>query len=379
MKRIGNFEILATEGEARSGTLTTAHGEFQTPAFMPVGTQGTVKGVTPKQLEELGAEIILSNTYHLELRPGSELIRDLGGLHKFMGWKGPILTDSGGYQVFSLSKLRRISEQGVEFQSHVDGSPIFFSPERVIEIQENLGVDIMMVLDECLPFPCDEARARESLELTQRWAERSLRARKREGSLMFGIAQGGMHPELRKIACSELMSLEFDGYAIGGVSVGEPPEVMLELTQLCCSILPKEKIRYLMGVGTPSDIVQAVARGVDMFDCVIPTSSARFGRLFTLDGHLNIRNSQYRRDESPIDAECDCYCCSNFSRAYLSHLVHAKEILASELASLHNLRFYQRLMAGIRDAVRRGTFSKFSHDFLERYKPESDGVKRGVE
>jgi len=367
--------VHSTDGCARYGEYSTAHGTFETPAFMPVGTQGTVKGVAPDRLAALGAQIILSNTYHLDLRPGSELIRDLGGLHRFMGWSGPILTDSGGYQIFSLSKLRRISEDGVEFQSHIDGEKKFFTPERVVEIQENLGVDIMMVLDECLPYPCGELQARDSLGLTLRWAERSLRARKRSDYSMFGIVQGGVHPQLRAESCREIVKLGFDGHAIGGLSVGEPPEVMLELAQLCCSELPAEKIRYLMGVGTPTDIVQAVAAGVDLFDCVIPTRSARFGRLFTPDGHINIRNSEFRRDESAIDAECDCYCCTNFSRAYLSHLVHCKEILASELASLHNLRFYQRLMRDIREAIRQRSFSLFINDFLKRYKPSDEALE----
>ncbi len=372
MTKENRFTLTATDGNARTGTYTTAHGAFETPAFMPVGTQGTVKGVTPAHLKDLGAQIILSNTYHLELRPGSELVRDLGGLHRFMAWPGPILTDSGGYQVFSLARLRKITEDGVEFQSHIDGAKMFFSPERVIEIQENLGVDIMMVLDECLPYPSEESAAEISLGLTERWAARSLAARKGEAS-MFGIVQGGMHERLRRRACASIAELGFDGNAIGGLSVGEPPELMLELTELCCSELPREKVRYLMGVGTPSDIVRAVGHGVDMFDCVIPTRSARFGRIFTAKGHYNIRNQQYRRDESPLEPGCDCYSCSNFTRAYVAHLVHAKEILASELATLHNLRFYQRLMRDIRAAVRAGQYSKFSHDFLSQFRPdESD-------
>ena len=365
---IGSFDVLAEDGLARTGVFQTAHGSFETPAFMPVGTQGTVKGVTPRELRELNAQIILSNTYHLELRPGSELIRDLGGLHRFMGWDGPILTDSGGYQVFSLAKLRKLSERGVEFQSHLDGGKVFFTPERVIEIQENLGVDIMMVLDECLPFPSTAEAADRSLELTLRWAERSLAARKRPECLMFGIVQGGMHADLRAKACERLCAMPFDGYAIGGLSVGEPPSVMLEVAGLSASKLPREKIRYLMGVGTPTDLVQAVALGIDLFDCVIPTRSGRFGRLFTAAGPINIRNQQFRADSQPIEPGCDCYSCRNFSRAYISHLTHTKEILASELASLHNLRFYQRLMERIRLSIKSGSFSRFYQDFLSHYR-----------
>lgn len=372
------FTITATDGAARRGTFQTAHGAFETPAFMPVGTQGTVKGVNPAQLRELNAQIILSNTYHLELRPGSELIRDLGGLHKFMGWSGPILTDSGGYQVFSLSKLRKMSDRGVEFQSHLDGAKMFFTPESVIGIQENLGVDIMMVLDECLAHPATEEAAKRSLDLTLRWAERSLRARTRPECLMFGIVQGGMYPALRKEAAEALVTLGFDGYAVGGLSVGEPTELMLEIARVSAQSLPRDRVRYLMGVGTPTDIVNAVALGIDMFDCVIPTRSARFGRVFTERGPLNLRNARYRTDPEPIDSACDCYCCRSFSRAYISHLMHAKEILASELASLHNLRFYQRLMERIRLSIQSGSFSRFFQDFQSQYMSdgaEGDGAK----
>lgn len=368
------FVLESTDGAARTGRVTTAHGVFETPAFMPVGTQGTVKGVNPSQLRALGAQIILSNTYHLELRPGSELIKKLGGLHRFMGWDGPILTDSGGYQVFSLAKLRKITEEGVEFQSHIDGEKKFFSPEQVIQIQENLGVDILMVLDECLAHPATFEQARESLELTYRWAKRSIAVPREQPSQVFGILQGGMHSELRKIAAEQISSLGFDGHAIGGLSVGEPQELMLELTSACCAVLPTDKVRYLMGVGTPADIVKAVGLGVDMFDCVIPTRSARFARLFTKYGHLNIRNQQHRDDDSPIESDCDCYCCQNFSRAYLAHLTHAKEILASELATIHNLRFYQRLMSDIREAIRNKRYSEFSSGFLENYRPDDSNL-----
>ncbi|MFN8388875.1 MAG: tRNA guanosine(34) transglycosylase Tgt [Bdellovibrionota bacterium] len=371
---IGRFVIHARENMARSGEMTTAHGVFETPAFMPVGTQGTVKGVTPRQLEELGAQIVLSNTYHLHLRPGDELIRDLGGLHRFMGWRGPILTDSGGYQVFSLTKLRKLTDEGCAFQSHIDGSPVMFTPEKVISIQENLGVDIMMVLDECLAYPSTVQEASDSLDRTLRWAERSQAARSKKECLAFGIVQGGMHPELRQRSAESLVRMDFDGYAIGGLSVGEPNDLMLDVAALSARALPQDKIRYLMGVGTPSDIVRAVALGIDLFDCVIPTRSARFGRLYTADGDINIRNSVYRSDSAPIDSECDCYACKNFSRAYISHLMHAKEMLGSELASLHNLRFYQRLMEDIRKAVKANSFTQFGEHFLRRHRDDDQGI-----
>ncbi len=355
---LGTFEIAARDGAARTGKFLTHHGWFETPAFMPVGTQGTVKGVTPAALKDLGAQIVLSNTYHLHLRPGDELIRDLGGLHSFMGWDGPILTDSGGYQVFSLSKLRKIDNDGVNFQSHVDGSPLRFTPEKVIGIEENLGVDIMMVLDECLPYPSTKEQAEKSLELTLRWAKRSQEARNRPESLAFGIVQGGMFPELRTIAAAETVKLGFNGYAIGGLSVGEPPELMYELVRHTAPLLPESQVRYLMGVGYARDIVTAVAAGVDMFDCVIPTRSARFGRLFVGNSSINLRNSIFRTDKNPIEIGCECYTCTNFSKAYLSHLFHAKEVLAVTLASIHNLFYYQRLMRDIRAAIRGRELSK---------------------
>ncbi len=363
-KKNGEFVLRNTDGSARCGTFTTVHGDFQTPAFMPVGTQGTVKGMTPDRLVDIGAEIILSNTYHLHLRPGEELIYEAGGIHRFMGWQGPILTDSGGYQVFSLTKLRTVSNDGVMFQSHLDGKAINFTPERVIQIQERLGVDIAMVLDECCAYPLGKEEVSASLQRTLSWARRSLEARRREETSCFGIVQGGMYPELRDQAVREMMKLPFDGYAIGGVSVGEPVEVMREIAKQCAQLLPVGKIRYLMGVGTPEDIVHAVSYGIDLFDCVIPTRSARFGRLYTQGGYLNIRNSEYRNDHSAIDSKCDCMTCRTFSRAYLSHLVHAKEVLAIELATVHNLRFYQRLMAEIRQAISEKRFSLFAKEFL---------------
>ena len=375
-KKIGVFEILAKEGRARAGVFHTAHGAFQTPAFMPVGTQGTVKGVDPQRLEELGAEIVLANTYHLHLRPGDELIRDLGGLHKFMAWDGPILTDSGGFQVFSLAKLRTVTESGVTFQSHIDGSSVEFTPEKVVRIQENLGVDIMMVLDECLPYPCDKVQAAESLVRTLNWARAAKAAKVKKECLIFGIVQGGVYPDLRVQAAEGLKEIGFDGYAIGGVSVGEPTEAMREITDYSTRSLPEERVRYLMGVGTPTDIVCSVALGVDMFDCVMPTRSARFGRLFTSnregESYINIRNTEFRTDSAPIDADCDCYTCRNFSRAYISHLIHSKEVLAVELASLHNLRFYQRLMSDIRTALCAGRFAVFMEEFLAKHRENKE-------
>lgn len=362
------IDIVATDGPARAAVIHTAHGVFESPAFMPVATQGAVKGIAPFQLREVGSQIVLSNTYHLHLRPGDELIRDLGGLHRFMGWDGPILTDSGGYQVFSLSKLRKISNEGVVFQSHLDGASIKLTPERVVKIQENLGVDIMMVLDECLPADADKNAAKKSLALTQLWAERSKKARCKEQIMAFGIVQGGMFNDLRQQACRQLIELDFDGYAVGGLSVGESTDLMRELTGVSCELLPADKPRYLMGVGTPLDIVESVALGIDMFDCVIPTRSARFGRIYCNPAPYNIRNKRFRTEQGPLDVNCDCYTCSNFTSAYISHLVHANEMLGLQLATLHNLRFYQRLMQTIRQHICAGTFISFAKEFAENWK-----------
>jgi queuine tRNA-ribosyltransferase len=368
---IGSFSVLSESGDARRAQLQTAHGVFNTPAFMPVGTQATVKGVNPDQLRAMGAEIILSNTYHLHLRPGDELIRDMGGLHSFMGWDAPILTDSGGYQVFSLSNLRKIDDDGVVFKSHLDGSPIRFTPESVVGIQENLGVDIMMVLDECLAPGASHREAKESWQRTLDWARRSKIARSKTECLLFSIVQGGMFEDLRIKSASDLQELEFDGYAIGGLSVGESVEEMRAMTKVSASALPKDKPRYLMGVGTPRDLVDSVEMGIDMFDCVMPTRSARFGRLFTEDGWINIRNAAFCRDPEPIDADCRCYTCMNFTRAYISHLIRAKEVLAVELCSIHNLHFYQNLMRRIRSAIEDGQYSDFASEFRRRWKPSS--------
>ncbi len=364
---IGEFKIINTEGEARRGEFQTRMGSFQTPAFMPVGTQGTVKGILARDLEEIGAEIILSNTYHLHLRPGENVIKDLGGIHEFMNWKGPILTDSGGYQVFSLSKLRKITEEGVTFRSHLDGAKVLFSPENVVRIQETLGVDIMMVIDECLPPNATQEEVKKSWQITLNWAERSLAAKNRADVLPFGIVQGGMFEEERERAINDLIKLPFAGYAIGGLSVGEDKETMRKITAFSAPKLPKNKPRYLMGVGLPIDIVESVALGVDMFDCVIPTRSARFGRLFTMDGYINIRNKEYRTDSNPIDADCDCYSCRNHSRAYVSHLIHAKEMVGATLASLHNLRFYQRLVKMIRSKIEANEFSLFAEECRKKW------------
>lgn len=362
MNPIGTFNITHKEGKARRGTFYTRSGSFQTPAFMPVGTQGTVKGITARELKEIEAEIILSNTYHLHIRPGEELIRDLGDIHKFMAWDGPILTDSGGFQVFSLSGLRKISDEGVRFQSHVDGKEILFTPESVMKIQETLGVDIMMVLDECLNKDATHEQARISWDRTLLWAKRSLDARERADVLPFAIVQGGMFEDLREKSVRDLTELNFPGYAIGGLSVGEDKALMRTICTFTAPLLPEDKPRYLMGVGTPLDIVESVYAGVDMFDCVMPTRSGRFGRIFTMDGFFNIRNSKYRTDSRPLEEGCDCYCCKTYSRAYISHLNHAKEMLGSSLASLHNLRFYQRLVKLIRVKIENNEFSSFREE-----------------
>lgn len=364
MQNKSPFLLRATDHLARRGVFSTIHGDFETPAFMPVGTQATVKGVTPRVLSEIGAQIILTNTYHLHIRPGDELIRDLGGVHRFMAWEGPILSDSGGYQVFSLGKCAEVSNDGVVFQSHVDGSKISLTPEKVIQIQEYLGVDISMVLDHC-PSSIDERSIIEAaLKRTIEWAKRSQKVERREGSFLFAITQGGIHHDLRLRAIDELVPLGFDGYAIGGVSVGEPSEQIYQTVEFTAPRLPEDKIRYLMGVGTPTDIVIAASYGVDLFDCVIPTRSARFGRLYIEGSYINIRNSRYRKDSGPIDENCDCYTCSKFSRAYLAHLFHAKEVLAVELATMHNLRFYQELMKQIREAISEKRMASLVKNFV---------------
>jgi queuine tRNA-ribosyltransferase len=351
------FQIHKTSGRARLGELHTAHGVIRTPAFMPVGTAATVKAVRMADVKATGADIILGNTYHLMLRPGAERIAKLGGLHKFSGWNGPILTDSGGFQVMSLSQLRKISEKGVEFQSHIDGSKHMLSPERSMEIQHLLGSDITMIFDECTPYPATHEVAKKSMELSLRWAERSKKAFiEREGYGLFGIVQGSVYEDLRKISALELDKIGFDGMAIGGLAVGEGQEEMFRVLDFTTPNLPENKPRYLMGVGKPDDIIGAVKRGVDMFDCVIPTRSGRTGQIFTKDGTLNIKNAKYADDPTPIDETSPCPASSQYSKAYLHHLVKSNEILGAMLLTEHNLWFYQDLMRGIREAIEKGEF-----------------------
>jgi len=359
--------------KGRIGRITTPHGEVRTPVFMPVGTQGTVKTMTPEELKSIGAQIVLGNTYHLYLRPGHKLIEELGGLHRFMHWDRPILTDSGGYQIFSLADLRRkFTEDGVEFQSHIDGGKRHqLTPELAIEIQESLGSDIMMVLDECTPYPADDDVARISMELSLRWASRCLAARKSAGAL-FGIVQGGMHPQLRREYIERLMELEhearFDGIALGGLSVGEPIPIMYEMVEASEQYLPVDRPRYLMGVGTPEDLVECIDRGIDMFDCVMPTRHGRNGGIFTSGGDLNIENARFATDSGPLDPACGCYTCRNYSRAYVSHLFRAKEMLAARLATLHNLQFYLDLIDRASLALREDRYPEFKRNFLESRK-----------
>ena len=351
---------------ARRGEVRTLHGTVQTPVFMPVGTQATVKGVTPENLKELGAQIILGNTYHLYIRPGHELIRSFGGLHTFMNWARPILTDSGGFQIFSLKDLTKITEEGAAFKSHHDGSKLFLSPEDAVAVQEALGSDIMMCLDTCIPYPATREEAIASTDLTGRWARRSRAAHKERGQLLFGIIQGGMYPDLRAKAVEELVEIGFDGYALGGLSVGEPAELMMEITEEIAALMPADYPRYLMGVGTPENLVEAVYRGIDMFDCVMPTRNARNGMLFTSSGRLVIKNARHQDDHRPVDEECDCYTCRNYSRAYLRHLFMAREILSSQLNTIHNLHYYVGLMARMRKAIEEDRFSQFRQEFYAK-------------
>jgi len=353
---------------ARLGRMVTAHGEVETPAFMPVGTRGVVKTLTPDELAAAGSSIILANTYHLWLRPGHDLVREMGGLHRFCGWPGPILTDSGGFQVFSLAPLRKIREEGVEFRSHLDGTPLVLTPEKSIEIQQALASDIMMAFDECPAQPSTRETNIEALERTTRWAERCLRAREtgRGTGALFGIVQGGLFEDLRRRHAEEMIPLGFDGYAIGGVSVGEPRAEVHRIVHASVGLLPEDRPRYLMGVGRPEELVEFVGAGVDMFDCVMPTRNARNGQLFTSRGVVNIKREEYARDPGPIDAECDCPTCRGYSRAYLRHLYRTGEILAARLNTLHNVYFYQRVMARCREAVRQGCYDEFRREFLRR-------------
>jgi queuine tRNA-ribosyltransferase len=358
-----SFEKLGEDGKARRGRLNFPRGVVETPAFMPVGTYGTVKGMLPRDIEEIGAHIILGNTFHLMLRPGTEVVKAHGDLHDFTQWQGPILTDSGGFQVFSLGEMRKITEQGVTFRSPVDGSKVELSPEIAIQVQRDLGSDIVMIFDECTPYPATEKQAKESMELSLRWAERSKNAHKGNPAALFGIVQGGMYESLRDQSLEGLEKIGFDGYAIGGLSVGEPKEDMIRILDHLPPKMPEDKPRYLMGVGRPEDIVEAVRRGVDMFDCVMPTRNARNGYLFTSTGIVKIRNAKNRHDTGPLDERCDCYTCQHFSRSYLHHLDKCGEMLGSQLNTIHNLRFYQNLMSGLRGAIEAGTLSDFVSEF----------------
>lgn len=358
-----SFEINTTQGRARAGRLFTPHGEINTPVFAPVGTQATVKAVTPEQLNSLGASLVLANTYHLYLRPGDDVIAEMGGLHKFMRWKNPILTDSGGFQIFSLEENRTIDDDGVTFKSHIDGSTHRLTPEKVINIQENLGADIIMVLDECAP-PYNQAYNERALGRTHEWAKRCLNAKRRDDQALFGIVQGGVFPELRKRSSEYLSSLDFPGYAIGGLSVGEKKEEMYMTIEIVDKELPENKPRYLMGVGTPEDLVNGVRRGIDMFDCVLPTRLARHNTAMTKFKRLNLVNATYARDNDPIDDTCSCYTCTNFSRGYIRHLIIAKEMLSATLLSIHNLHMLITLTHEIRDAILRGTFDEFAEDYF---------------
>lgn len=365
-----NYELVAEDRKtgARAGLLHTPHGVFKTPMFMPVGTQATVKTVTPEELEEMGAQIILSNTYHLFLRPGTELIHEAGELHRFMNWNKGILTDSGGFQVFSLGAMRKITEEGVYFRSFLDGSKQFLSPEISIRAQEDLGSDIAMAFDECIPYPADYEYARKSTERTTRWAKRCIKAHQRTDRGIFGIIQGGMYKDLRKQSAMEISSLSFDGVAVGGLSVGEPHDLMYDILEETTQWMPKGKARYLMGVGTPDCLVEGVARGVDMFDCVFPTRVARNGMAMIHTGRMNMKNKQYERDFHPIEESCGCYTCRNYTRAYIRHLYKSEELLAFRLVTIHNLYFLLQFMRDMREAIVQGNFSEFREHFMEHYK-----------
>ncbi len=370
------FELLRThrESKARRGRLTTAHGVIETPAFMPVGTQGSVKSVSPRELRELKAQVVLGNTYHLFVRPGLDVIRHFGGLHRFMNWDLPILTDSGGYQIFSLAKLRKITDEGVRFQNHLDGTPTFISPEIAMEIQATLGSDIAMVLDECPPWPCEHEYAARSLEMTIRWARRSKDAPHANGQLVFGIVQGATFADLRRQSAEATVQIGFDGYAIGGVSVGEPEPEMMLAVENSEPYLPADKPRYAMGLGTPPQLIELIARGVDMFDCVLPTRIARNGTAFTAAGTINLKNAEFTLDTRPIEEGCTCAACSEFARGYIRHLIKAEEILGLRLITLHNLHFYLTLMQRTRDAIDGGGFGEFRQSFVGGYKLRGDTI-----
>lgn len=370
MKPAITYELLhvCKQTGARRGIVHTPHGDIQTPVFMPVGTQATVKSMTPEELKEVGAQIILANTYHLFLRPGHELVKEAGGLHKFMHWDRPILTDSGGFQVFSLGALRTISEEGVEFRSHLDGSKQFLSPEKAMEVENALGADIIMAFDECCPYPSTYEYTKKSMERTTRWAKRCKEAHSRkEDQGLFGIIQGGFYKDLRKQSAEDLIKLDFPGYAIGGISVGEPKEEFLDILQYTTPLMPENKPRYLMGVGTPDYLVEAAIAGIDMCDCVIPTRLARHGTAFTSKGKIVVRNAIYERDFNPLDDECDCYACRNYTRAYIRHLVKTNEILGIRLLSIHNIKFLTNLMDKVRIEIERDNLGSFRKEFYRKY------------
>jgi queuine tRNA-ribosyltransferase len=360
------FDLLNNDSGARRGRMSFARGIVETPVFMPVGTYGTVKAMTPEELRELGSQIILGNTFHLMLRPGTEIIEKHGGLHEFMNWHWPILTDSGGFQVFSLADSRKITEQGVHFRSPMNGDKVFLGPEEAISVQHSLGSDIVMIFDECTPFPASEEEVQRSMQLSLRWAQRSKDAHGENEGALFGIIQGGMYEHLRIASLQGLMDIDFPGYAIGGLSVGEPIEQMYEVLDFIAGQMPEHKPRYLMGVGTPEDLVEGVRRGIDMFDCVMPTRNARNGYLFTDTGAIKIRNAKHRSSDKPLDEDCTCYTCQNYSRAYLHHLDKAVEILGARLNTIHNLHYYHSLMAGMRAAIETNTFEKFVGDFYDK-------------
>jgi queuine tRNA-ribosyltransferase len=360
------FELIEKDGSARHGKITLPRGEIQTPVFMPVGTYGAVKSVTPNELTELGSQIILGNTFHLMLRPGVEIIRKFGGLHKFINWQGPILTDSGGFQVFSLAESRKITEQGVHFKSPVNGDAVFLGPEEAMAVQRDLDADIVMIFDDCTPFPAEKKQVRDSMELSLRWAQRSKEAHGDSSHALFGIIQGGMYPELRDESLDGLKQIGFDGYAIGGLSVGEPVEEMLRMINHIAPNMPENCPRYLMGVGTPEDLVEGVSRGIDMFDCVMPTRNARNGYLFTSFGVVKIRNSQHKHSEVPLDETCQCFTCQHYSRAYLHHLDKIGEMLGSRLNTLHNLFYYQNLMQDLRNAIATQSLESWKREFYEK-------------
>jgi|TARA_B110000211_G_scaffold233854_2_gene301312 queuine tRNA-ribosyltransferase len=362
-KKAMQYELLTTDGKARRGRLTFERGTVETPAFMPVGTYGTVKGMKTEEVADTGAEILLGNTFHLMLRPGTEIIEQHGGLHGFMNWDKPILTDSGGFQVFSLGKMRKITEEGVKFSSPVNGEKIMLTPERSMEVQNSLGSDIVMIFDECTPYPASHEESKVSMELSLRWAQRSKDAHQGNSNALFGIVQGGMYEDLREVSVNGLTAIDFDGYAIGGLSVGEPKEDMIRILDHTTPLIPENKPRYLMGVGKPEDLVEGVRRGIDMFDCVMPTRNARNGHLFVTNGVIKIRNARHKTDTGPLDPACDCYTCKNYSRAYLHHLDKCNEILGSQLNTLHNLRFYQRVMQGLRNAIEQGKLDEFVTEF----------------